>query len=754
MRPMLRFHRSPARCGSVLVALIAAAVTATTFPAQAGSCDTVDDRPSIGLALSGGGARGAAHVGVLRVLEELNVPIDCIAGTSMGAIVGGLYAAGQSAEELQAVIESVDWEDAFRDDPPRDQLSFRRKQDDYDFLADFELGLRGGQVKLPLGVVQGQKLTLLLRRLNTRARHVDDFDRLPIPFRAVATDAVTGGAIILGRGDLSKAQRASMAAPGVFSPVTIDDRVLIDGGISNNLPINVVRAMGADIVIAVDISFPLLARDDLNSAFALSNQALTILIRREAARQLGTLNATDVAIVPALGKYSSADFANLSDAIEIGFEAASAQRDDLAALAVGESAYRDWRTAHRMRSQSDAPRVRRITLNDDSRLSRDSLSTLLSVRAGDVYDPEALEADIAALYGLNVFESVDYTISGDQDVDIDITTRQKSWGPNFLNFGLRLVDDFERSSQYSLGVRYTRTQVNPLGAEWRIDLQFGNNPLLLTEFYQPISKTSRFFIAPRLRFEEFDGDFFDTGGERLAQYRVELQDVGLDLGLAINNRSELRLGAFYVDGKANLIVGDPALGSFDVNSGRVQLLYRYDSINNTAFPTSGQRITASLEGIRAGLGADRNRNRGSLEWLGARTFGQTTVLAGIRTASNFASEGGVEDEFELGGLFNLSGFRTGELRGQHLALLSLSGFQNIRFGDRLPLPVYAGLSLEAGNVWNDSEDVSAGDLRFAGSLFLGADTPVGPAYLAYGLAEDGKTAAYFFLGQRFGATTR
>ncbi|MEO1575336.1 MAG: patatin-like phospholipase family protein, partial [Pseudomonadota bacterium] len=495
--------------------------------AAAAPCDVDEDRPSVGLALSGGGARGAAHVGVLKVLEEMNIPVDCIAGTSMGAIVGGLYAGGQRAEDLQAVIESVDWGDAFRDDPPRDQLSFRRKQDDYDFLADYELGLRGGKIQLPLGVIQGQKLTLLLRRLNTRTRHVRDFDELPIPFRAVATDAVTGGTVILGRGDLSMAQRASMAAPGVFAPAVVDDRVLIDGGISNNLPINVVRAMGADIVIAVDISAPLLAREDLNSAIALSNQALTILVRREAVRQLGTLTPRDVAIVPDLGSFSSADFSNLTDAIRMGYETADGKREELARLASDEADYVHWRSAHSAREDAGQPRIRSVTLKDDSRMSRDTLSTLLTLREGDPYDPEVLEDDIARLYGLNIFEAVDYDVSGDRDVDIVIRTRQKSWGPNFLNFGLSLVDDFERSSLYSLGVRYTRTQVNPLGGEWRLDFQFGSNPLLNTEFYQPISRTSRVFVAPRINLQEFEGSVFGETGNRLADYRVDLQEYGV-----------------------------------------------------------------------------------------------------------------------------------------------------------------------------------------------------------------------------------
>lgn len=715
-------------------------------------CRNVSGRPSIGLALSGGGARGAAHVGVLKVLEELNVPIDCIAGTSMGAIVGGLYAGGSSAEELETVINSVDWEDAFRDDPARDALSFRRKQDDYDFLADFDVGLREGSLQLPLGVVQGQKLGLLLRSLNTRVRHITDFDQLPIPFRAVATDAVSGKRVVLGDGDLSNAQRASMAAPGVFAPVEIDGRILIDGGISNNLPIDTVRSLGADIIIAVDISFPLLAREDLDSAIAMSNQALTILMRRESSRQIASLGPRDIAIVPKLGLYGSADFSKLALAIDIGTRAAREKTDTLAVLSVSDSRMEQIVAQRAARRAGTAPIVRSISLEDNSYLLHPMLESKLRTQVGQPFDREMLEDDIARLYGLNIFELVDYTVSGEEQIDIRIRARQKSWGPNFLNVGFSLVDDFKRTNRYALGIRYTRTQINQLGGEWRVDLQLGSNPLLNTEFYQPLSYTSRFFIAPRLLLQRFDADFFNESGDILAQYRISEQRLGIDVGLAIDENSELRAGLSYGNGSGRLVVGDPSLESFDARGGRARLLYRYDSLDNTAFPTSGARTTISVEGLREALGADRNRDRASVEWLGVKSRGRTHYLFGLDANSNFGGEGGIEDLYELGGLFNLSGYRTGQLRGQHRALGILSAYRELSIGDRLGLPIYAGASIEAGNTWNDSSDIAWDSLRFGGSAFIGVDTPLGPAYLAYGVAEGGNKAAYFFLGQRFGTS--
>lgn len=736
--------------------LVLAVLLAAPLTGAAASCAAPEGRPSVGLALSGGGARGAAHVGVLQILETLRVPVDCIAGTSMGAIIGGLYASGYSSDELETITHSIDWRDAFRDDPRRRDLSFRRKQDDFDFLADFELGLRDGEVRLPRGLVQGQKLSLLLRALNLPVRTQTDFNRLPIPFRAVATDAADGAPVVLGSGDMAVALRASMAAPGVFSPVERDGRILIDGGISNNLPINVVRAMGADVVIAVDISFPLLPPEDLDSAIALTNQVLTILVRREATRQLATLTPRDVAIVPDLGLLGSSDFTRLDVMIEKGRETARAQTEALTRLALTETDFAAHLSARKNRRGPPAPRLARIVIDDNSLLSAEVIAARMRSRVGEPVDIEVVERDISRIYGMNIFESVDYHIeaadgeSAEDAIDLKIRARQKSWGPNFLNFGLKLVDDFEGSSRYNLGARYTRTQVNPLGAEWRVDVQIGDNPKLLTEFYQPVGYASRFFVAPRVLLQKFDADFFGTAGNLLAQYRVTESRYGVDVGYALSDRAELRAGLAYETGRAVLRIGDPALGSFDADGGKLRFQARYDDLDNTAFPGKGGLGGLTWEAIRDVLGADNNRDRLRADWLAVREIGPNRVLASVNLGSNLRGEGRVEDLFELGGLFNLSGYRTGQLRGQHSALGVLSFYRDATFGTGFPMPVYVGATLEAGNVWDDTSDAGFNDLRYGGSAFIGVDTPIGPMYLGYGLAEGGNSAAYFFLGQSFG----
>ncbi|MDE2250763.1 MAG: patatin-like phospholipase family protein, partial [Gammaproteobacteria bacterium] len=303
--------------------LLAGAVLAGEVPAGE-AAQHQSRRPRIGLVLSGGGARGMAHAGVLEVLDDLHLRVDAIAGTSMGAVIGGLYASGMSGRDIERLLASVDWQDAFRDRPPRAELGFRRKQEEHDFLVNFPLGVQGRRLLIPAGLVQGEKLTELIRRATLPVATVTNFDELPIPFRAVATDLETGASVVMDSGDLTSALRASMSAPGVFAPVERDGRLLVDGGLTENLPIDVARAMGVDVLIVVDAGFPLQTRDRLNSLTSVSNQALAILVRRDVERQISTLGPGDVLLQPALGQRASYDFNGVAAAVEAGVSAARA----------------------------------------------------------------------------------------------------------------------------------------------------------------------------------------------------------------------------------------------------------------------------------------------------------------------------------------------------------------------------------------------------------------------------------------------
>src|SRR5580692_4136655 len=366
-------------------------------------------RPRICVVLSGGGARGIAHIGVLKVLEDLKIPIDCIAGTSMGAIVGGLYASGMTAKQIDATMRSVDWQEAFRDAPPRRDLAFRREQDDRNFLVRLPLGLKHGQILLPKGLIQGQKLQETLRQLTLPFSNSTDFDRLPTQFRAVATDLETGSAVIMDKGDLSIAMRASMSAPGVFAPVELNGRLLVDGGLAENLPVNVARAMHADILIVSDVSFPLLPLAKLDSALSISNQMLAILVRKDSDRQRASLGPRDILIEPNLGTATATDFTAPASIIAGGEAAGRAATAVLSAYGVGDTAYRAY-LARRATREPGRPLIQFVRVDRQSKRYEKTIVAEMQPLLGKPLDLDELGQRITELYGLGLFETLDYSL--------------------------------------------------------------------------------------------------------------------------------------------------------------------------------------------------------------------------------------------------------------------------------------------------------------------------------------------------------
>jgi len=729
----------------LLIACAASAVTAADDEQQA--------RPRIGLVLSGGGARGLAHVGVLKVLEEQRIPVEAIAGTSMGAVIGGLYACGMSAAEIESLVRTLDWRNAFRDRPPREDMSFRRKQDDREFLVRFPLGVKSGKLRVPRGLIQGQKLTQILRRETIAIAGIDDFDRLPTRFRAIATDLETGERRVLAGGDLTEALRASMSAPGVFAPVEIEERLLVDGGLVENLPVDVARDMGVDIVIAVDAGFQLVGRRELNSALTVSNQMLTIMMERETARQRSLLTDSDLLIEPALGTMQSMDFTVVDRTVTLGSDAARAQTARLSALSVGEAEWQGY-VAARAAREAALPEIRFVRVDERSRRYRERIEADLSPVVGKTLDPQAMERHLSRLYGDDIFESLDYSIVRDGNADgIEVAARRKSWGPNYLHFGLELQDDFEGSNSFNAGVRIQVTEVNAFGAEWQTDLRVGESPRLLTEFYQPLGYSSRWFVAPRLLVERRNFDII-SDDERLATYRVRNHEAGLDFGREFGHWGELRLGLVRGAGSQQLLVGDPAdpnlppRGDFD----RGELVSRFsvDRLDDVYFPRDGELFALQWNGPREGLGDDVDADRISAEWMFARSHGRSTYL--LWATGGIAVSGpqdSVPDFYSLGGLFNLSGLPAESLSGPHFGIARAIYYRRIGSGGEgfLNVPTYLGMSFEIGNVWERRSDIDFDSARVNGAAFLGFDTFLGPIYLAAGVDEDGSRSFYLLLGR-------
>jgi NTE family protein len=732
-----------------LVLLVSLAFAADPVYAQVAEPESpgAGERLRVGLVLGGGGARGAAHIGVLKVLEEQRIPIDVIAGTSMGAAVGGLYASGMSADELEALAGSLDWAAALNDQSSREFLSFRRKQDDSEFPVDLELGLRGAHLVLPQGVIQGQKLDLLLRELTLHVSQINDFDQLPIPFRAVASDIEQGTRYVMQRGDLANAIRASMSVPAVFAPVEIDGRLLVDGGITGNLPVDVMQQMDVDVIIAVDVEFPLYGRDGLTSALAISEQMFTILIRKETLRQIESLGERDVLIRPDLGLFGSSNFGEIEETIGPGEAAAREQLYKLAALAVSEAEYARYHARRTSRPTIDK-NLAFVRIVHDDKLSSAVLESRLSVAAGDPIDTGVLARNAERLYGLQLYEKVGYTLikeAGGTGIEYRATT--KSWGPNFLKFGLALEEDFEGSTAFNIDTRLTRAGLNRLGAEWRTDLRLGTDPRLFTEFYQPLSFDSRWFVAPRLQVGQYNLGAFSQD-ETVARLRVTEAETGFDFGRELGTVGELRVGVFRGIGEARVKVGDPLLPNDDFETGGAFASLRYDSLDNARFPRSG--ILADLRWTlsRPGLGADSDFDTVSGEIARTWSRGKSSLQLGLGYATTLESDGAILDFFPLGGFLRLSGLERGELNGPHAALAKLVYYRRVgeTTGGILDTPIYVGISAEAGNAWQNRSDISLDSMMINGSVFAGIDTFVGPIYLAAGFAEQGRTNFYLFIG--------
>jgi len=579
---------------------------------------------------------------------------------------------------------------------------------------------------------------------------VTDFDHLPSAFRAVAADLETGEPYVMHGGDLATAMRASLSAPGVFAPVELDGHLLVDGGVAENLPIDVARKMNVDILIVVDVGFPLLKRDRLASAPIISNQMLAILVRRDSQRQKATLTDRDIVIDPPLGEASSFDFTAVQRNIAAGESAARALAARLRELAISPEEHRAY-VARREAARLQPPKIEFVATEGDR--YEKSLTEWFAGFIGQPLSADALASRVTEYYGRGNLELLDYQLVREDDkYGLALTARRNSWGPNYLRFGLNLQDDFQGNATYNAAVRLVLSEITEPGGEWVLDGQIGANPRLATEVYLPLSQTSSYFFAPHASWEARDVPLLQNQ-HRLAQFRVRSSLYGLDLGREFSNWGELRAGIQRQQGDSHVIIGDPTLpaSSFDARSYFVRI--SYDKLDDVNFPRHGQLASAEWTDESAGLGSAQTVNRINLNYLIARSLGRNTAVF-------WTSAGSVLDDtpttdvrqlFTLGGFFNLSGLKPASISGPEYAITRLLLYRNIGHGGPgfLDVPAYAGISLEAGNVWERRNEISFGSARKDMSIFLGLDTLVGPLYLGYGREDRGGEAFYLFLGRTF-----
>lgn len=707
-------------------------------------------RPRICLVLSGGGARGAAHIGVLKVLEELRVPIHCVAGTSMGALVGGAYATGMPVAEMSEITRTITTELLFKEQPPRRERSMRRKAEDYDIYIGPEIGYKDGKLALAKGLVSGVQLESVLRNLS-RAKGNYRFDELPIPYRAVATDLVTGKAVVFKEGEIANVMRASMAVPGAVAPAEFDGMMLVDGMLTQNLPVETAREMGADVIIAVNVGTPLLKREQLRGILGVSSQMLSILTEQNVERSLAALRPDDILILPELGDYTTGDFDELANIAPLGEGAARKVADRLARLALPADEYAALRTRQQVKLEPDLRPVDEIRFADLKSVNPETVLAAMDTKPGRPIDQQVLDLDMRRIYGMGYFEHVKYSFleePGRRVLVVDAVER--SSGLDSVRFGLGLVTDLKGDAFFDLIASYRKTWINSLGAEWRSSLQIGHTTSLSTEFYQPLRAQGNIFVAPHLRLERRTSDLYQ-GDQRIATYDTTSMLAGADLGVLFSRYGEARLGLVWGRVDPKLDTGPLALApeASNVAQGAATLRIVVDRLNSVHFPREGWRGGLKMFHSNDRLGADVNYTKWDLDGAVARSFGDHTFNLGWRFGGRIGDNPLPRyDHFQWGGFLRQSGYATGQLLGQKVSYARLIYYHRIWRGSLLE-GAYGGLSLEAGKVGTPLVPGSpTGTLRSA-SVFVGADTALGPAYLGYGRAADGNSSWYFYLGVPF-----
>ena len=703
--------------------------------------------PRIGLALSGGGARGAAHIGVLKVLEELRVPVHCVAGTSLGAIVGGAFASGTPPRTLDEVVRATDWDDVFSDRPPRADIAIRRKADDYKTLFAPEYGFRNWGLILPKGIVAGVAIESFLRKLTAPAAGVDDFQKLPIPFAAVAADIETGEEVVLVRGNLARAMRASMAVPGAIAPVEIDGRLLVDGGIANNLPIDLVRKLcAADVIIAINISTPPLKRDEITSALSVTAQLLNLLGKQTVDRQLASLGSRDILISPDLGDISSGNFERAPEAIDIGEAAARAASESLRRYGLPPEQYQA------LRGKQTAE-LRKLGLVDEvrftglQRTNPEVLRSLVRSAPGRPLSEDEIGEDLRRIYGRGDFESVDYQIVQDGDRRVlEIQLREKSWGPDYLRFGLGLLTDFRGDSVINGLVSYRRSWLNRLGGEWLTELQIGTNSGINTEFYQPVDERGRWFVAPYASLSQSTRNLY-LDDDRVAKYVANEGRAGLDVGANFGTWGEARVGAQWRRISAKVDIGSPLLPELSEDASGVRARFYVDQLDHPWFPRRGYLVNASYYQADEALGSDRDYKLGKAELTGSTSWGSHAFVVTVEGGTNMGTDVAPYDTFTLGGPLHLSGYRIDQFSGQRMAFGRLLYYNHaVKLPRILGSGVYAGGSLEAGQVREQINGEPDTGTLLSASVFLAADSFLGPAYFGVGVGKGGRVSVYLVLG--------
>jgi NTE family protein len=723
---------------------LGAALVGATFLAAAAAAQAAD-RPRVGLVLGGGGARGAAHIGVLEVLDRLRVPVDCVAGTSMGALVAGAWGAGLTPAEMRTEMAKADWVDMFLDNPDYTEINFRNKRLAQRFLPGSELGLDERGFNAPAGVVTGQKIKLFFNQLVRADLGERDIANLPLPVSIIATDIGTGERVVFREGSLTMAMRASMSVPGLMAPVELQGRKLVDGGLVDNVPIREVRERcKADVVIAVNVGSPLLKPQEVSGLLSVSAQMVNILTEQNVSQSLASLKPGDIYIRPDLEGIGAGDFPRHAETADRGRAAAETQAAALAALAVPEAQYAQWRAVLEGRDRP-VQRVDEVQITGLQVVNPQTVSRHLQQQPGELLDTERLNRDLLRAFGDGYYQSVDYSLLTQRQRNVlQVTPIEKPWGPDYVRMAINLDSNLLLGSAFSLRLAYQRTWMNALGGEFLATAQIGSNQGLGVEWYQPLDARQRTFLQATAGAGRERADIF-LADDRVSEYLVGTLGAELSGGINLGQIGQARLGWRATRRTAKIDIGAGVSEKFDdasVDDDGLVVAIEFDQLNQLHFPSRGW--DARLQYFGSG-----NLGYGRLEMdlRGAFPLGQYVMSS--RFAQTLSTHGRLpyHDAARLGGLLNLSAFADGQLTGDSATYLQLRAERIIgRLPPGLNGDLRVGLALEAGRLGGAYDPFQRRGWIDSTALYLGGLTPIGPLYLGVGHSSTGSTNAYLFIG--------
>jgi NTE family protein len=703
-------------------------------------------RPKLGLVLEGGGALGLAHVGVLQWLEEHRIPVSYIAGTSMGGLVGGIYSTGRSPAEVKELVNSIQWDEVIRGDIPFKDLSFRRKQDAREVPGSLEFGLRNG-LQFPAGFNTGQQVDLILDRVALPYSELESFNELPIPFACVATDLITGKPHVFRNGPLAQALRSTMSLPGIFTPVHSGDHIYADGGLLNNIPIDVAKEMGADVVLGIHLETAPLDPKASLSSFTVLGQSLSVMI---AANELRSMEQADLLVSVPLQKYDSLDYNDAEAIIKAGYDAAALKASVLSAFSVSQAEWEKY-LADRKSRQRTVPMPEFVQVSGPAPQIAKAMEEQMSPLVGKPVSTAQLDEQMISIAGKGRFSNGSYSMTeknGEQGLLIQ--TEQKPYAPPVVR-PLILIDGSDYNNVlFSMGARITFLDFGGYRSELRSDVIIGSQYLLDAEYYRPLTPTSNWFVAPRAGGNSTQLNLYqDT--TLTASYRLREVLGGIDAGYGFGNTGELRLG--YEGGYEHTSpeIGNSAvLPTVSGGTGDVRLQFQLQAVDSPVIPRSGAALQMSTKWFNVNPAASAGFPLSEVQSLNFfRISEPTSFFFGAFGGSSYGRKTGIP-AFSLGGSQRLVAWGTNELLTNQYFLGQLGLIREV-----IKLPPLLGTSVdllgtyEVGKTYRLPGGPRPPNLPMDVAAGLLVNTIFGPVEIAGAIGDYGRGRFFFRIGRTF-----